>query len=80
MVRASVPTLSAAVLMLMLVIVIVIVVVVVVVVVVMLVIVIVILIANRYHFKERADRDRRQIVGPQSDPQKSVCSAHPAIQ
>jgi flagellar basal body-associated protein FliL len=78
MVRASVPTLSAAVLMLMLVIVIVIVVVVVVVVVVMLVIVI--LIANRYHFKERADRDRRQIVGPQSDPQKSVCSAHPAIQ
>jgi heme/copper-type cytochrome/quinol oxidase subunit 2 len=74
MVRASVPTLSAAVLMLMLVIVIVVVVVVVV------MLVIVILIANRYHFKERADRDRRQIVGPQSDPQKSVCSAHPAIQ
>jgi biopolymer transport protein ExbB/TolQ len=80
MVRASVPTLSAAVLMLMLVIVIVIVIVVVVVVVVVVMLVIVILIANRYHFKERADRDRRQIVGPQSDPQKSVCSAHPAIQ
>jgi heme/copper-type cytochrome/quinol oxidase subunit 2 len=58
----------------------VIVVVVVVVVVVVIVIVIVIVIANRYHFKERADRNRRQIVGPQSDPQKSVCSAHPAIQ
>jgi heme/copper-type cytochrome/quinol oxidase subunit 2 len=70
MVRASVPTLSAAVLMLMLMLVIVVVV----------VVVVVILIANRYHFKERADRDRRQIVGPQSDPQKSVCSAHPAIQ
>jgi hypothetical protein len=48
--------------------------------VVVVVVVIVIVIANRYHFKERADRDRRQIVGPQSDPQKSVCSAHPAIQ
>jgi heme/copper-type cytochrome/quinol oxidase subunit 2 len=70
MVRASVPTLSAAVLMLMLMLMLMIVI----------VIVIVIVIANRYHFKERADRDRRQIVGPQSDPQKSVCSAHPAIQ
>jgi heme/copper-type cytochrome/quinol oxidase subunit 2 len=70
MVRASVPTLSAAVLMLMLMLMLMIVI----------VIVIVIVIANRYHFKERADRNRRQIVGPQSDPQKSVCSAHPAIQ
>jgi heme/copper-type cytochrome/quinol oxidase subunit 2 len=76
MVRASVPTLSAAVLMLMLMLMLMLVIVVVVVV----VVVVVILIANRYHFKERADRDRRQIVGPQSDPQKSVCSAHPAIQ
>jgi heme/copper-type cytochrome/quinol oxidase subunit 2 len=74
MVRASVPTLSAAVLMLMLMLMLMLVIVVVV------VVVVVILIANRYHFKERADRDRRQIVGPQSDPQKSVCSAHPAIQ
>ena len=74
MVRASVPTLSAAVLMLMLMLMLMLVIVVVV------VVVVVILIANRYHFKERADRDRRQIVGPQSDPQKSVCSAHPSIQ